>query len=45
MASHPFYVIRAIGGILFLSGMFLMLFNVLMTIKSRKVVIYNGVTA
>jgi cytochrome c oxidase cbb3-type subunit 1 len=41
IASHPFYVIRAIGGVLFLSGMFLMLFNVLMTIKSRKVIVYN----
>ncbi|HIH2763038.1 MAG TPA: cytochrome-c oxidase, cbb3-type subunit I [Candidatus Azoamicus sp.] len=42
IASHPFYVLRAIGGILFLSGMLLMFFNVLMTIKSRKVVFYDS---
>jgi cytochrome c oxidase cbb3-type subunit 1 len=30
-ATFPFYVIRLLGGLLFLSGMVLMLWNVLMT--------------
>lgn len=36
MATHPFYVIRFCGGILFLTGMVIMLYNVLMTIKAKK---------
>jgi cytochrome c oxidase cbb3-type subunit I len=35
-AMHPFYVIRAIGGILFLAGFALMIFNVWMTIRMRE---------
>ncbi len=32
--TYPFYYVRLIGGILFLSGMLLMLFNVMKTIKN-----------
>jgi cytochrome c oxidase cbb3-type subunit 1 len=35
-ASYPFWNIRLIGGILFLSGMFLMLYNVIKTISGEK---------
>lgn len=38
MATHPFYVIRFSGGVLFLFGMLIMLFNVLMTAKEEKIV-------
>ncbi len=33
-AMHPMYVIRALGGILFLSGAFIMAYNIYMTIAS-----------
>ncbi|NRA61794.1 MAG: cytochrome-c oxidase, cbb3-type subunit I [Psychrobium sp.] len=33
-ASMPFYLMRAIGGAFFLSGMFIMLYNVIMTIRA-----------
>lgn len=36
MAMHPFYVIRAIGGLLFLSGALIMVYNFIMTIKGAK---------
>ena len=36
MATHPFYIIRLCGGILFLSGMLIMLFNLFMTIKEKE---------
>jgi len=36
IASHPFYIIRLCGGILFLSGLVIMLYNVLMTIKIKE---------
>ncbi len=32
---HPFYVIRMLGGVLFLAGAFLMVWNVFMTIKGH----------
>jgi len=32
-ASHPYYIIRAVGGALFLSGMFIMAYNVWKTIR------------
>lgn len=35
MATHPFYVLRLIGGILFLTGMFVMLYNTYMTVNSK----------
>jgi cytochrome c oxidase cbb3-type subunit 1 len=36
-ATKPYYVIRLLGGILFLSGMFIMAWNVLKTMTSREV--------
>ncbi|MDX5444799.1 MAG: cbb3-type cytochrome c oxidase subunit I, partial [Zoogloeaceae bacterium] len=35
-ASYPFWNIRLIGGLLFLSGMFIMLYNVIKTISGQK---------
>ncbi len=35
-ATFPFYVIRLLGGLLYLSGMLVMAWNVVMTIKSSK---------
>ncbi|MBA4742544.1 MAG: cytochrome-c oxidase, cbb3-type subunit I [Azoarcus sp.] len=35
-ASYPFWNIRLIGGMLFLSGMFIMLYNVIKTISGEK---------
>ena len=35
-ASYPFWTIRLIGGILFLSGMFIMLYNTIKTISGHK---------
>ena len=32
-AMHPYYAMRAIGGMLFLAGAILMLFNVIMTVR------------
>ncbi|GAB3246684.1 cbb3-type cytochrome c oxidase subunit I [Chitinimonas naiadis] len=37
-ASHPYYVVRLIGGGLYLSGMFLMAYNVARTIMQGKAV-------
>jgi cytochrome c oxidase cbb3-type subunit I len=34
-AMHPFYVIRALGGVLFLTGALIMVYNCWMTIKGR----------
>lgn len=34
-AMKPFYIIRALGGVMYLSGMFVMAFNVWMTIKGK----------
>ena len=36
-AMHPFYVIRALGGILFLAGALLMVWNVWKTIATPEV--------
>lgn len=36
IASHPFYIMRLCGGILFLSGMLVMAYNVIMTIKEKN---------
>ena len=38
-AMHPFYVIRALGGFLFLVGYGLMIYNIWMTIRSADAVI------
>jgi cytochrome c oxidase cbb3-type subunit 1 len=35
-AMHPFYAMRAIGGMFFLSGMLMMFFNVVMTVRQAK---------
>ena len=35
-ASYPFYVIRLLGGVLYLSGMLLMAWNVVMTVRSGR---------
>ena len=35
-ASYPFWNIRLVGGILFLSGMFIMLYNVIKTVSGQK---------
>jgi cytochrome c oxidase cbb3-type subunit 1 len=32
-AMHPYYVMRAVGGLLFFSGAVVMLYNVVMTIR------------
>ncbi|WP_396268202.1 cytochrome-c oxidase, cbb3-type subunit I [Ideonella sp.] len=35
-ATYPFYVIRVLGGVLYLTGMFIMLWNVIQTIRNGK---------
>ena len=35
-AMHPFYVMRAVGGMFFLAGMLMMFFNVVMTVRQAK---------
>jgi cytochrome c oxidase cbb3-type subunit 1 len=35
-ASYPFYVIRLLGGLLYLGGMLLMAWNVAMTVRSGR---------
>jgi cytochrome c oxidase cbb3-type subunit 1 len=37
-ATFPFYVIRLIGGVLYLSGMLIMLWNMVMTMRQGRVV-------
>tara|TARA_B100000929_G_C15496479_1_gene416129 strand:+ start:618 stop:2057 length:1440 start_codon:yes stop_codon:yes gene_type:complete len=36
MAMHPFYIIRALGGVLFLGGALIMVFNIYKTIKTDE---------
>ena len=36
MAMHPFYVIRAIGGLLFLAGALIMVYNFRMTVLGKR---------
>ena len=36
MATHPFYLLRFIGGVIFLFGMFFMLYNVWMTVNKKE---------
>jgi cytochrome c oxidase cbb3-type subunit 1 len=36
-ATFPFYVIRLVGGVLYLSGMLVMLWNTVMTVRSGRV--------
>jgi cytochrome c oxidase cbb3-type subunit 1 len=35
-ATYPFYVIRLVGGLLYLSGMLIMAWNVVMTVKNGR---------
>ena len=42
-ATHPFYIVRLIGGLLVLSGMFLMAYNVRRTLVERAPVIDSPV--
>ena len=35
-ATYPFYVIRVLGGLLYLTGMFIMLWNTIQTIRNGK---------
>lgn len=46
MATHPFYILRLCGGILFLTGMILMLYNTYMTVNARenKISLEKGVS-
>jgi len=37
-ATHPFYVIRVAGGLLYLGGMILMLWNTVMTVLAGRAV-------
>ncbi|MCP4950986.1 cytochrome-c oxidase, cbb3-type subunit I [Arenicellales bacterium nBUS_48] len=37
-AMHPYYVVRLLGGILYLSGMLLMAYNIFRTVKGAKTV-------
>jgi len=36
-AMHPYYIIRAMGGLLYLSGMLIMVYNCWMTVNSKEV--------
>lgn len=36
-ATYPYYIVRMIGGLVFLSGMFLMAYNVYKTMKTRNI--------
>ena len=40
-ATYPFYVIRLLGGLLYLSGMLIMAWNTVMTMRAGKVVIVS----
>jgi cytochrome c oxidase cbb3-type subunit 1 len=37
-ATYPFYVIRLLGGLLYLSGMLIMAWNTVMTVRAGKAV-------
>ncbi|WP_262690363.1 cytochrome-c oxidase, cbb3-type subunit I [Kordiimonas aestuarii] len=37
MAMHPFYLIRALGGLLFLSGSLIMVYNLVKTVRGNNV--------
>jgi cytochrome c oxidase cbb3-type subunit 1 len=36
-ATHPFYIIRALGGLLYLGGMLIMMWNMVMTIRRAPI--------
>jgi cytochrome c oxidase cbb3-type subunit 1 len=35
-ATYPYYAIRLLGGLMFLSGMFIMAYNVLRTVRESR---------
>ncbi len=35
LAVHPYYVIRMMGGLMFLTGALLMVYNLIQTVRSR----------
>jgi cytochrome c oxidase cbb3-type subunit 1 len=37
-ATHPYYMVRLLGGLLYLSGMLIMAWNTVMTVRSGKAV-------
>ena len=37
-ASHPYYIVRLVGGLLYFSGMLIMAWNVVMTVRSGQAV-------
>ena len=37
-ATFPYYVVRLLGGVLYLSGMLIMAWNVVMTVRSGQAV-------
>ena len=37
-ASHPYYIVRLLGGLLYFSGMLIMAWNVVMTVRTGKAV-------
>ena len=39
-ATFPYYVVRLLGGLLYLSGMLIMAWNVVMTARSGKVAVF-----
>ncbi len=42
MAMHPYYLIRALGGLLYIAGMLIMVYNVYKTITSKELDINRG---
>jgi cytochrome c oxidase cbb3-type subunit 1 len=44
-ATYPYYAVRLVGGLLVLSGMFLMAYNVIRTLQQRAAVIEQPVMA
>jgi cytochrome c oxidase cbb3-type subunit 1 len=41
-AMHPYYVIRMLGGVLFLAGALVMVFNLIMTVRSASTSVQAG---
>ncbi len=39
-ATYPYYVVRLLGGVLYLGGMLIMLWNVVMTVKGQKAPVF-----
>jgi cytochrome c oxidase cbb3-type subunit 1 len=39
MAMHPFYIIRGLGGVLFLVGSLIMVYNLIMTVRAGQPVV------